>query len=516
MTAMNKAFTKSYSKTLDNLSAPLPTLWSKYQYDEVGTDYGAEGDEVFDTVFHQGSLSRHVVRVIANAQEMLVLCSFLLADEDVEQALLQAEKRGVRIYCLIAAEARLDREDPEGEFDEKVLAQHKAMLKKLAGKVMFRTSSSFHAKVVLADPFTSAASGVLLTANLTTDAMRRNEELLLKLKTNEVKQLAEYLKWAIWEVAEHESIKSGNFDAVKPADKVEHPGEMFPVISTTSQRQQISEQALTMINGARSDILVSCFGWDLDHKVVQALITKAKAGVSVTVFSRIRPAAMPALEALTKAGATVLGFKWLHAKALVVDWENAMVMSANFQKHGLDEGFELGVQFDDERVEGLVALLKHWQSKAWWLLQADVTVGEVLGQVRLWDGKSFVDDVIQELKLLDQVQRTAASTEQLVVDMPAVPESGCFPHLAHELRRDWVVCAPGLAKGAKEQFQPVPKDKEQQKGGGKKSKTKPVPYNPPVYQEPSGRKVVAIKSPSQLQAAVALKTELKLAAVVVE
>ncbi len=513
---MNKAFTKSHSKTLDNRSAPLPTLWSEYQYDEVGSYYGAGGDEVFDTVFHQDSLSRHVVRVIDDAEEMLVLCSFLLADNAVEQALLQAEKRGVRVYCLIAAEARLDRENPEGEFDKKVLSLHKAMLKKLAGKVMFRTSSSFHAKVVLADPFTSVASGVLLTANLTTDAMERNEELLLKLKANEVKQLAEYFKWAIWEVAEHESIKSGNFDAVKLAGKVEHPGEMFPVIATTSQCQQISEQALAMIDGARSDILVSCFGWDLEHKVVQALITKAKAGVSVTVFARIRPASVPALEALAKAGATVLGFKWLHAKALVIDGQKAMVMSANFQKHGLDEGFELGVLFDDDRLDDLIALLKHWQSQARWQLQTDATVGEVLGQVRLWDGKSFVDDVVQELKSFDRIQLVAASAESLDTDMPAVPESGRFPHLAQELRRDWVVCAPSLGQGAKQQFQPAPKDKEQPKDRGKKSKNKPVPYNPPVYQEPSGRKVVAIKSPSQLQAAVTLKSELKLSAVVVE
>ena len=514
MTAMNKAFTKSYSKTLDNLSAPLPTLWSKYQYDEVGTDYGAEGDEVFDTVFHQGSLSRHVVRVIANAQEMLVLCSFLLADEDVEQALLQAEKRGVRIYCLIAAEARLDREDPEGEFDEKVLAQHKAMLKKLAGKVMFRTSSSFHAKVVLADPFTSAASGVLLTANLTTDAMKRNEELLLKLKTNEVKQLAEYLKWAMWEVAEHESIKSGRFDAVKPVDKVEHPHEMLPVIATTSQRQQISEQALAMINGARSGILASCFGWDLEHKVVQALISKAKAGVSVTVFSRIRPAAIPALEALTKAGATVLGFEWLHAKALVIDGQKAMVMSANFQKHGLDEGFELGVLFDDDRLGDLIALLKHWQSQARWQLQTDVTVGEVVGQVQLWNGKSFTEAEIQQQLTLDLGSVKAFSADNLVAKEPPLPKSEKTPHLAHEIDCKWIVSAPSLGQGAKQQFQPAPK--EQPRDGGKKSKPEQIPYNPPVYREPNGRKVVVINSPEQLQKAVALKADLQLAAVVVE
>lgn len=516
MSTINKAFTKDYSKTLDNRSAPLPTLWSEYRHTNARKRYFLQRRDVFDTVFNQESLSGHVVNVIDHAREMLVLCSFLLADELVEKALLEAEQRGVRVYCLIAAETRLDREDPEGEFDKKVLAQHKAMLKKLAGKVMFRTSSSFHAKVVLADPFTSVASGVLLTANLTTDAMKRNEELLLKLKTNEVKQLAEYLKWAIWEVAEHESIKSGSFDAVKPVGKVDHPNEMLPVVATTSQCQQISEQALAMINGAQSSIVVSCFGWDLEHKVVQALINKAKAGVLVTVFARIRPAAMPALEALAKAGATVLGFNWLHAKALVVDSQKAMVMSANFQKHGLDEGFELGVLFDDERLGDLTALLKHWQSQARWQLQTDVTVGEVEGKVRLWDGKSFSEKKVEQHLTFDLEDLKAFSADELVAKEPLLPKSNpeWLPHLAHAIHIKWNVVAPTLANGAKQLFQPDAE--KQKKEDDKNASTKHIPYNPPVYREPNGRKVVAIKSPSQLQDAIALKEKIKLAAVVLE
>jgi len=512
----DKEFSKTFSRRVDNRSEVLPTLWTEQATKPSGFAQ-AKGARVKDSVSDSGSIKAAVLDVINNAQEMLVLCSFLLADDDVEQALLNAEKRDVRVYCLIAAESRLDREEPEGEFDIKVVAQHKAMLKKLAGKVMFRTSSNFHAKVVLADFFCdSRARGVLLTANLTTDAMKRNEELLLELNKKEVAQLAEYLKWALWENAEHESIKSGSFSAVHPLGQLAHPEESLPVIATTHQCQQISKKAFAMIRSAKSEILVSCFGWDLEHKVVQALIDKAGSGISVTVFARIRPASMPALEALSSAGARVLGFKWLHAKALLVDRKQAMVMSANFQKHGLDEGFELGVLLKDERMQSLSETLDFWAKISRWQLKVRATVGNVLGKVQVWDGRAFKEAEVIPSKDMNLGQEAADSADRLTAPMPKLPPSGDWPYLAHELICQWVVVAPKLVRGAKELKDSSKTEVESEKKEQKKQKAKPVSYDPPVYLEPKGRKVVAIHSVGQLEPALKLQAELDLAAIVVE
>lgn len=514
MTTMDKAFFNTLSNNVDNRAEPLPTLWTERTFQESTFAIHHCG-RIKDTVTNKHAIKNSVLAVINNAKEILVLCSFLLADDDVEQALLEAEKRDVRVYCLIAAETRLDREDPEGEFDKKVLSQHKSMLKKLAGKAMFRTSSSFHAKVVLADPFASTANGVLLTANITTEAMERNEELLLELETIEIKQLATYLKWALWEIAEHESIESGAFATVKPLGNIEHPEQNFPVIATTEKCRQISEKALAMIQSAQSEIQVSCFGWDLEHSVVQALITKAKSGVPVAVFARIRPASMSALEALGKAGATVLGFKWLHAKALVVDRQKAMVMSANFQKHGLDEGFELGVVFDDDRMKDLLYTLQFWKSKAQWQLQTEAKVGDVLGKVQIWDGKSLIGGEVKRSVDLDLGEKASISAENIQSPMPDLPPSGRFPYLAHELNCQWRVTAPRLQKGAKQEFK-LEIEQDENTTEGNKQKPMRVPYSPPVYKEPNGRKVVVINSFQQLDSASRLKNEIALAAVVLE
>lgn len=448
---------------------------------------------------------------------MVVLCTFLLADEDVEQAIIEAESRGVRVYCLIAAEARLDRDEAEGEFDQKVLAQHKAMLNRLAGRVMFRTSPDFHAKVVLADPFTPSAEGVLLTANLTTDAMKRNEELLLQLEASEVKQLAGYLKWAMWEGAEHESIESGEFRAVKPLSLIPHPKDRLPIVSTTSRSKQIAHEALAMLEGAKSEIVVSCFGWDVDHSLVRALVAKAKMGVQVTVLARIRPVAMPALEFLAQSGASVYGFKWLHAKALVVDNRQAMVMSANFQKHGMDEGFELGLKVSGDRLAEIQDTLEHWRLAAKWQLRTGATVGDLRGAVQIWNGGALeTKDVTDEMPLLlENVE--APSAETLEAQMPEMPSPGKVPYLAHKLVCQWNVVAPKLAKGGKPKLKKRPMDTSiQRKGKPKNGEHRSVSYDPPAYTESNGRVVVAIKSACQLDAAIQLKADLKAAAIVLE
>ena len=88
-------------------------------------------------------------------------------------------------------------------------------------------------------------------------------------------------------------------------------------------------------------------------KRTELMCARARQGVSLTVLARVRPRAMPALVALAEAGARVLGFKWLHAKALWADSGRGLVMSANLEKHGLDGSFELGVRLDGERAEEL-------------------------------------------------------------------------------------------------------------------------------------------------------------------
>lgn len=503
MTTRNSStWQKRFVETIDQRNCELPPAWVSMP--SVANARGEQGQAVFES-----GRSRHmanaVVSLLSQAREKAVMSSFLLADKGVEDAILEAAKRGVRVYVLLASEARLGREEGEGEFDKRVLDQHKAMLTRLGGHALFRSAPHFHAKVVVIDPETCPA-GLLLTANLTTEALERNEELAVNLNASEVIEVTGYLKWAMWEAAEHELIDpKDRFKATRPLGKVLHPDPGKQIVATTAKANAIHEEALRLIDGARSRIVVSSFGWDEDHAVVKRLCTRAREGLDVTVLARIRPASMPALLALAKAGANVLGFPWLHAKAIWTDAGQSLVMSANLQSDGLDHGFELGLRLSDGRSREILERLEGWCAAAPWRLEPKPLLGAFLGKVKLWKQQQLVDDEILTSVDVDLGAVTAESAAAIEARRPRRPAETASPStLAHELRCVWLVAAPTLAAKAKEKLRPAA---EKDQPG--------TSYQLPVFREPSGRLVVVVRSVAELDQARVVMGEVGAATIVV-
>lgn len=499
-TPVPSTWTRTLSETVDHRELQLPPTW------RLADASAAQRTEHGSHVLESGP--RRVVAalvrdILNNAREKVVVSTFLLADADIENAIFNAAQRGVRVYVLLASETRLGREGPDGEFDRRALEEHKAMLLRLAGNALFRSAPHFHAKFVVADPEANPR-GVLLTANLTKEALERNDELAVVLAPAEVVELASLARWAMWETAEHEMVDpTDRFRAVQPLGRVDHPHPSSSILATTSSSRTLRTALLELVDSAKSEILVSSFGWDLDHALVQRLCTRAREGVAVTVLARIRPAAMPALVALAQAGASVCGFQWLHGKALWIDNGTGVVMSANVQGHGLDDGFEVGVRLDGERSRALKDRLQAWCASARFRLAAAPRLGEVAGRVTLWrDGKLVSCEVLATMDV-DAGSVTAASAHDLRAPRPPIAPNGSTETLAHHQRISWTVKAPVLAAKAAEVTRPVP---------GQES---PRPYVPPVYREPSGRLVVVAHSPSVLSKAHDVMREVGAASIVV-
>ena len=450
-----------------------------------------------------GKLRGRVTDLLASARQKAVVSSFLLADPDVEAAIFETAKRGVRVYVMLASEARLDGEPRDGEFQRRVLDEHKDMLGRLGSHVLIRSAPHFHAKLVLVDPEASPA-GMLLTANLTSEALRRNEELAVVLRPEEVKEAAELLRWAMWEGAEHELVEPGDFRAVKPLGSVGHPTPLPHVLATTSSAAQLREEAVHLIDSASRELIVASYGWAADHPVVERLCARAREGLTLTVLARIRPRSMPALVALSDAGARVLGFKWLHAKALWADSGRGLVMSANLEKQGLDDSFELGMRLEDERAKELRTRLQGWSNQAAWELRPSPALGEVAGEVRVWHQSQLHDRDVKPSLQVDLGSVTAASALDLKAPDPQPPRVNGLPQPAHELECRWLVRAPVLHPKATEVTQPA------SDGEGE-----PTPYKPPVFKEPGGKLVVAVQSPRELPRARQVVAEVGAAAVVV-
>ncbi len=356
----NSSWRRTFVEAVDQRLLELPAAWASTG--AVAPSRTGRGSAVYESGRGR-EMASAVVSLLAQAQEKAVVSSFLLADQMVEDAILAAARRGVRVYVLLASEARLGREEGEGEFDKRVLEQHKTMLTRLGGHALFRSAPHFHAKVVVIDPDTRPA-GLLLTANLTSEALERNEELAVTLSAAEVAEVTGFLKWAMWESAEHELVDpKDRFKATRPLGKLPHPAGASSIVATTAMATAVRDELLRLIDGATSQIVVSSFGWEAEHEVVRRLCARAREGLDVTVLARVRPSAMGALLALGEAGASVFAFRWLHAKAIWTDAGESLVMSANLQRDGLDHGFELGVRLTGSRAAEIRERLMAWRAR---------------------------------------------------------------------------------------------------------------------------------------------------------
>ena len=496
-------WTQRVTSTVDQRHYRLPPTWVSRKRES--TDQRELGNAVHISG-KGGRLTERVTALLSSAKQKAVVSSFLIADREVEDAILKAAKRGVRVYVMLASEARLADEPGDGEFERRMLDEHKDMLGRLGGWVLIRSAPHFHAKLVLVDPEMRPA-GILLTANLTKEALGRNEELAVVLRPDEVKEAAELVRWAMWEDAKHELVEPRNFRAVKPLGSVGHPAPLPHVLATTSSATQLRAEAVDLIDSASEKLIVASFGWAADHPVVERLCARAREGVALTVLARVRERAMPALVALAEAGAWVLGFKWLHAKALWADSGRALVMSANLEKHGLDDGFELGLRLKGEQAGELRMRLERWSSQAAWELLPTPALGEVVGDVLVWYENQLLNRDVKPRLPIDLDAVTAASALDLKAPAPDPPRINGLPqpaHAAHELECRWLVRAPELHSKATEVTQPT-SDK----------KAKPTPYKPPVFKEPGGKLVVAIESREDIPSARQVVEEVGASAVVV-
>lgn len=500
--------TKKALKTIDQANLPIPPLWLARPETPRRRTETWSGAVLWQTGPDRAAASR-AIGIIDDAREIVVVCSFLLSDPEILSALERASAKGVRVYAMLAAETRLLSEPPEhdrtdlAEWKRRVLEDFKESLRRLGGRALIRASDQFHAKVVIADPGTRP-TGIMFTANLTKEAVERNQELAVSLSEAQVQELMGLLRWAFWEASTHEILnpKNGGLSPIRPLQSIRHPERTQSFLSTTVQSTSIRSALIDAIRTEVREIKVASFGWSADHEVVKALVERAKAGVQVTVFARPRVAAMPALIALQEAGANVLGFEFLHAKALWTSTGQAVMMSANLEPHGLDSGFELGVLLGVQERDALKKIFEEWEQTAEWQLFAKTTIGRVSGKVRLWKDRRLVDDEVLTTARATAPRREVASADLLESAEPNSP-SGPLP-LAHKILVEGEIVAPTLHPKAKEVLREVKHEKD----GVRKE-----PYSPRVFTQ-SGKTVVVVRALSEMPAAVELRTQIKADAIV--
>lgn len=503
------------SSKVDQRDVLMPPVWVPIS--SIGQKNKQDHSESIFTSGNDKYLTNRIVEMLGSAKSTAILCSFLLADETVEDAIDKATERGIRVYLMLACENQLDNDNPDDDFEAMCLSRHKAMLKRLAGKVMIRSAPHYHAKAILIDaigPNKSEAQGLLLTANLTREALERNEELAVSLSPPEIEKMVDIFRWSFFENAEHQMLDNVTFASVKPINEVNHPSNSDPILSTTGESQSIRTQAFELIDSATSHLIISSFSWQEDHQITQSICDKAKAGVDVVILTRISPSSMRTLMKLKSAGAKVFGFKWLHAKAIWNDTNNAMVMSANLQRRGLDSGFEMGIKLSDNRSSILKECLLSFLSNRHSELLLNTTLGNLDGSVKVWDNNQFKDVDIQKhvTKHLDSLVAKCASN---LDEKPNIPDSSWTDSPTHEIEYQWVVKSPLLPKDAREIFweekqkaADIDEKTDSKKDRGQHNlKMVKHSYSPKVYKTANNNVFIAISNGDEIGKAITLRDQ---------
>lgn len=467
------------------------------------------------------ALEARLIALIDQAAEIVCVCSYLLALPPLDEALRRASSRGVRVYVLTASEGRLDTQLRDGDdFGEKVRREHKDLLDRLAGRVMVRSAEHFHAKFVLTDPRTSPR-GMLFTCNLTREAIRRNPELAVEMSGDAVAEAFAWFCHAFWEQAAHGLLEPGRLHAVQPAGRITAPETARSLFVTANGETSLKAAVLDHIRAARSRLMIACFGWD-HPDVATAIRDRLAAGVDVTLLVRPRPAVVDRLCDFDKAGATIVGLPFLHAKALWSPESGGLLMTANLSRYGLDEGFEMGIAVQGRQGHLLERVLATWAEHGQ-PFHGEARVREILGEVMIYAGSPSPLEVVEE-QVFDYGRIEATTAGALDKARPRrLGKPGRTK--VHRVVHRWTACAPRLpAKSERVEAEELKNKGGKGKGKGKNAaaevaETKeqtPTPF--PIYKEPGskGARVVAVRDPRRIAEAEAFAKEVGAARVVVE
>lgn len=317
------------------------------------------------------TIKEAVLDLLRQAKQHVFFCNFLLQDAEVLQALLDTSRRlSGHVYVLTTLKADDFRQaggtgdDSEGDFES-----HMRCVKQLTREgLLVKARSDCHAKFMTVDDreaiVTSANAvptcygNVLQRDGGTRDANPENGVLFNI--PSEVRRLANFFR-ALWRNAcnfyvvpdptifEVQQIQSGTpyVQPIEPS-KAADEGE---VLWTAPSDPRILRRFLDMITRAKKNVSLST--WIIKgmntHELGDAIRNASSRGVQFQIIVRgmnwrddHRQQCYLLARELGRNG-VILGDYWNHSKAVVVDSEEAMLLTANMDaQHGLDRGVEVG------------------------------------------------------------------------------------------------------------------------------------------------------------------------------
>lgn len=334
------------------------------------------------------TLLNRLISIINGAEEVLCIASFLIQEQSVKDAIVEAAAdRGVRVYILTYAEkealkdARREGEDPGS------VQAHIEFVKSLYGKALVRTGKNFHAKYLLADPNdANKHKGLLFTGNLT-GSLTKSADIALILNREQIHGLYHQFLFGFWNMATGELTRDG----YKDLPQLDDSPVQIPAYNTTSSldfnaaeyHSGIQKRLISFIRETEGPILAFAWSFDYSNDVVQELMKALDSGRPVEViFNNIRKlqreSDIPpkfhnpiAMERLLEKKAQIFGYPLFHAKGLISsqnDRTRAIVMTANYDAHSIEHGFNSLIEVDDNQAVKIKEVVDYWKNEAEYIL----------------------------------------------------------------------------------------------------------------------------------------------------
>ena len=331
-----------------------------------------------------GALIDALCRTVRHAKHLVCVSSFLIQETEFTQALLETANRGIPVFILTAREEDLKKPADEMLEDERSkIDAHIELLKKFAGVVLIRTCDNFHAKYCVVDPLSQTPHGILMTCNANLDPMTgTNIEIAVSLQEQEIKGLFSHFLHGFWDMANHELLGPNNFRGVRTEEFEEIDRGSITIPATWKDGHTLQDALLDLIESAKKSIFLTAWAFEEDGRVFPALRDAMTRGVSVTILTKPTGRTTSALLPLVEKGATVLGHDRFHAKIAIVDNQKAILMTANYTKKGLEEGFEAGILLDSKDTKTLYEITSLLETACTWKLSAYALIRDVGGKIK--------------------------------------------------------------------------------------------------------------------------------------
>ncbi|MHA1680604.1 MAG: phospholipase D-like domain-containing protein [Promethearchaeota archaeon] len=312
-------------------------------------------------------LEKSVVKLIDNAEDVVCVCSFLFEkDTELSESLYRASKRGVRVYMLLASQVFV--EQNRGEEDNKIVGKHVEFLNEAGKGYMFIRSGGVHAKFVLVDPKGENPRGMLLTANLTKRALNDNNELGIHLSPSETTELFQQFLYGFYstdKITEYRYNTISGQSRLEPVPIVERKlPKLKRIVVTNSEETTIGEEIHNLIGQLKEDdeLLISGWNFSLDNPVSKEILDHVNEKTRIMLHES--PKNHEAIREFLKKGASIR-FHPLHHAKFILSPSRALIFSANFEKRGLDEGYEAGIHVESkDDLVTLISIFDYWYAMA--------------------------------------------------------------------------------------------------------------------------------------------------------